>query len=400
MPLPAEDPELPPTEDSFFDLLAETLAGLDEASRGQFLRQFLRTVAHVELTETLSNDYWKQILQRRDELSEKLGRKVSVRTALVDVLSSANFLRVPILMEYDEFKKLQISAATDALTGLYNRRFFDESCEKELNRAKRYGQQLAIVLLDLSRLKEVNDRHGHLVGDQALRLAATTLNKTLRSSDFAARIGGDEFALLLPQTDPEQASTLCRRIRAQYENETRVLNLQVPVTLDYGVAVHPQDGDQKSELLRLADQRLYKLKEARHAPRAIPFEPPPPRPVPAPPPPAPPTPPAAPPPPIAPAVVPRAPRPGERRKWERLSLAGTKAHATITIEAGQRTARVIDLSYGGVSLHFEKAEELPVQFNAVLHGVPILPPVRVILRKEHVLPVEAGGVRVGCSFAS
>jgi len=398
MPQPAEDPELPPTtEDSFFDLLAETLAGLDETSRGQFLRQFLRTVAHVDLTETVSNDYWKQILQRRDELSEKLGRKVSVRTALVDVLSSANFLRVPILMEYDEFKKLQISAATDALTGLYNRRFFDESCEKELNRAKRYGQQIAIVLLDLSRLKEVNDRHGHLVGDQALRLAATTLNKTLRSSDFAARIGGDEFALLLPQTDPEQASTLCRRIRAQYENEARALNLQVPVTLDYGVAVHPQDGDQKSELLRLADQRLYKLKEAGHAPRAIPFEPPPPSPVPTPPPTAPP--PAAPPP-IAPAVVSRAPRPGERRKWERLSLAGTKAHATITIESGQRTARVIDLSYGGVSLQFDKAEELPAQFHAVLHSVPILPPVRVILRKEHVLPVAAGGVRVGCSFAS
>ena len=67
----------------------------------------------------------------------------------------------------------------------------------------------------------MNDRHGHLQGDQVLQLAATTLRKTLRASDFAFRIGGDEFALLLPQTDPEQAITLCRRIRAQYENDIR-----------------------------------------------------------------------------------------------------------------------------------------------------------------------------------
>ena len=112
---------------------------------------------------------------RRRELAENLGKRVSLKTAMVDVLASTNFLRVPILMEYDEFKKLQINAATDALTGLYNRRLFDEYCDKELNRAKRYGHQLAIVILDLHKLKEVNDRHGHLQGDQVLQLAATTL---------------------------------------------------------------------------------------------------------------------------------------------------------------------------------------------------------------------------------
>src|SRR6202034_3058186 len=104
----------------------------------------------------------------------------------------------------------QINAATDALTGLYNRRLFDEYCDEELNRAKRYGQHLAIVILDLHRLKEVNDRHGHLRGDHILQLAATTLRKTLRAADFAFRIGGDEFALLLPQNDTEQAVNLCR----------------------------------------------------------------------------------------------------------------------------------------------------------------------------------------------
>jgi diguanylate cyclase (GGDEF)-like protein len=398
MPQPGEASQPQPSaEDSFLDLLVETLEGLDESVRGQFLREFFRTMARIDLTESQSNEYWQRILQRRGELAGSLGQRVSLKTAMVDVLASTNFLRVPILIEYDDFKKLQINAATDALTGLYNRRLFDEYCDKELNRAKRYGQQLAIVILDLHKLKEVNDRYGHLQGDEILQLAAATLRKTLRASDFAFRIGGDEFALLLPQTDPEQAVTLCRRVRAQYEGEIRAIKLDIAVTLDFGVAVHPQDGDQKSELLGIADERLYELKHAgRVPPRVIPLEPHPPREpreaAPAPPPPK--GAPAAPAPAVVPGPAPRA----EQRKWERVSLAGTKAHAVLT-DLGQKTARVLDLSYGGVALQFEVAEDLPQQFNAVLH-VPILPPVRVILRKAYTLRTETGRTRVGCSFVS
>lgn len=388
----------PSAEDPFLDLLVDTLEGLDESARGQFLRQFFRTIAQIDFTESQSNEYWQRIMQRRGELADRLGKKVSLKTALVDVLASTSFLRVPILVEYDDFKKLQINAATDSLTGLYNRRLFDEYCDKELNRAKRYGQQLAVVILDLHKLKEVNDRYGHLQGDKVLEFAAATLRRTLRASDFAFRIGGDEFALLLPQTDPEQAATLCHRVRAQYEGDLRALQLDIAVTLDFGVAVHPQDGDQKSELLAIADERLYKLKHAgRVPPRVIPLEPHPPRePREAPPAPAPSR--VAPVPPPAPSIVPGPAAHAEQRKWERVSLAGTKAHAVLT-DLGQKTARVIDLSYGGVAIEFDQAEDLPQQFNAVLH-VPILPPVRVILRKAYTLRTEAGRARVGCSFVS
>src|SRR5271154_1741039 len=257
MPQPGESLHSQPSaEDSYLEVLAETLEGLEDAVRGQFLRQFFRTIAQIDLTETQSNEYWERILLRRRELAESIGKKISLKTAMLDVLASANFLRVPILMEYEEFKKLQINAATDALTGLYNRRLFDEYCTKELNRAKRYGQQLAVVILDLHKLKEVNDRHGHLQGDRVLQLAASTLRRTLRASDFAFRIGGDEFSLLLPQTDPEQAVTLCRRVRALYEAEIQRLKIALGVTLDFGVAVYPLDGEQKSEIMSLADKRL------------------------------------------------------------------------------------------------------------------------------------------------
>ncbi|MGA8405818.1 MAG: diguanylate cyclase [Candidatus Acidiferrales bacterium] len=417
MPEPGEASQPQPSaEDSFLDLLVETLDGLENSVRGQFLRQFFRTIAQIDLTDAQSNEYWERILLRRRELAENLGQRVSLKTAMVDVLASTKFLRVPILMEYDDFKKLQINAATDALTGLYNRRLFDEYLDKELNRAKRYGQQLAVVILDLHKLKEVNDRHGHLQGDQVLQLAAATLRKTLRASDFAFRIGGDEFALLLPQTDPEQAITLCRRVRTQYETDIRPLKMDVDVTLDFGVAVHPQDGDQKSALLSLADQRLYQLKNSSRAtPRVIPLETRPSResaatgaqpqregpasslaggqPV------APSAPlrsaPASQQPPAE--IRPPAAQP-DGRKWERVSLAGTKAYAILT-DINQKTATVMDLSYGGVALLLEKPEEIPNQFNAVLH-VPILPPVRVVLRKAYTQPAGSGRSRIGCSFVS
>lgn len=407
----------PSAEDSFLDLLVETLEGVEEAVRGQFLRQFFRTIAQIDLTDAQSNEYWSRIILRRAELAESLKKRVSLKTAMVDVLASTSFLRVPILMEYDDYKKLQINAATDALTGLYNRRLFDEYFDKELNRAKRYGQNLAVVILDLHKLKEVNDQAGHLQGDQVLQLAATTLRRTLRASDFAFRIGGDEFALLLPQTDPEQAGTLCRRVRAQYESEISPLRLPAGVTIDYGVAVHPQDGDEKSALLSLADKKLYELKlagRAAPAPRPVPVEPPheaarpapetqpAPRETPAKAPgprivTTPPPPPVAMPHPAAErGAVP--PSHAEQRKWERVSLAGTKAYAVLG-EAAQRNLKVIDLSYGGVAMMMDSPEDFPDQFNAILH-VPILPPVRVVLRKAYARLAEGGRIRVGCAFVS
>jgi len=412
MPQLGEAPQpQPSSEDSFFDLLVETLDGLDEPVRGQFLRQFFRTVAQIEVSEDQANLFWTRILERRSDVADSLGRKISLKTAMLDVLASANYLRVPVMIEYEELKKLQVNAATDALTGLHNRRLFDEYFDKELNRAKRYGQQLAIVILDLHKLKEVNDRYGHLQGDQVLQIAAATLRRTLRNSDFAFRIGGDEFALLLPQTDSEQAVTLCRRVRTQYENELKPLHLEIGVTLDFGVAVHPQDGDQKSALMGLADKKLYELKHSGRGPapsRVIPLETHParerereaaPQSPPAHPTQTPPRA-AAPAPSVpAPSAMPQ-PQPtyGETRKWERVSLAGTKAHAVLT-EGNQKSAKVIDLSYGGVALQFERPDDLPSQFNAVLN-VPILPPVRVVLRKAYTTRTESGRVRVGCAFVS
>src|ERR1700693_2960154 len=364
-------------EESFLELLTDTLETLDRSSRGQFLQRLFRSMAQIELTETQSLDFWELALARRREFSESLGKRVALQAALVDVLASTGQLRLPILMEYEDLRRLQINATTDPLTSLYNRRFFDDYFEKELTRSTRYTHKLALVVFDLHRFKEVNDRFGHPQGDALLQMAAATLRKSLRTSDYAFRIGGDEFALLLPQSDTEQAAALSRRLRAAYALSIEPLNLGVPLALDYGLAVYPEDGELQEVLIRVADERLYQLKNGTRAPApaaAVTTSPRPEGPEPkqnvAPP--------------VTPVVEPSPisePRkPGtERRRWERVSLANTRAYALIG-EGVERTARVIDLGYGGVAVETSRPEEFSDAFHAVLH-VPIVPPVRVSLRR-------------------
>jgi diguanylate cyclase (GGDEF)-like protein len=386
-------------EESFLELLAETLENMERTARAQFLQRFFKTLASLELTDAAALEYWEQIIRRRRELSESLEKPVSLRTAIVEVLASSSHLRVPVLMEYDELKKLQINAATDPLTGLYNRRLFEDHFERELNRALRYNQHLAVVMLDLHQFKEVNDRYGHARGDALLRTVATTLRKSLRTSDYAFRIGGDEFALLLVQSDKDQAATLANRVRANFAAATQSLQMPAALGLDYGLAVYPEDGDQKEVLLRVADERLYEMKSGPREVTAAgaPSMPPARRPaVPAAGVFAPPRPPAKPAAGVAAPPVPRGGRP-EQRKWERVQLVGTRAYAQLI--GRTQTARVVDLGYGGVGLEFNVTEDLSATFEAVLH-VPILPPVRVNLKLLYQVSTPSGNKRVGCAFVS
>src|SRR5215472_940101 len=265
MPSPgAPAPPRTPIEDAYLELLADSLEGLELSARGQFLQRYLRAISHLDLTESQALEVWDEMLVRRRDLMDQGGRRLSLKTALMDVLTNAGHLRVPIIIEYDDLKKLELNAVTDPLTGLYNRRLFGENFEKELNRARRYGQPLGLVILDLHRFKEVNDKHGHPRGDEVLRAAAATLKTALRTSDSAFRIGGDEFALLLPQTDATRALALSRRVETVFAEMLEPLELAVSVGMDRGVAIFPQDAEQADQLIRIADERLYRQKHANH----------------------------------------------------------------------------------------------------------------------------------------
>src|SRR5699024_985952 len=158
--------------------------------------------------------------------------------------------------------ELHESTIRDTLTGLYNRRHAMAVLEKEFARAQRdAGSRLALVILDLDFFKDINDRHGHLAGDGVLRELTAIAAERVRASDTLARIGGEEFALILPDTTRDEARQLAETIRQSIESETfRLGDEEHTITLSAGVATWQPGMDSISELLKAADGQLYEAK--------------------------------------------------------------------------------------------------------------------------------------------
>ena len=170
-----------------------------------------------------------------------------VAKAVVDLCSVA--LRLDIALH---------DSSHDHLTELLNRRAFDERLTDACARSARYGWPFGLILLDLDRFKDVNDRLGHPAGDDALRAVGEQLRHHLRAGDAAARLGGDEFAVLLPNLREASATDLVRRIE-------EALEVAVPgagITLSAGVALSPAHGNTPTALYHRADQELYEQKRA------------------------------------------------------------------------------------------------------------------------------------------
>jgi diguanylate cyclase (GGDEF)-like protein len=159
-------------------------------------------------------------------------------------------------------EQIRQMALTDPLTGLANYREFMQALESEIARSSRTGRSFAILFLDLDRLKQINDTAGHLAGSQAICRVADAIRGSCRSVDTSARIGGDEFAVILPETEVESAHELLGRINAVLATDPR----EPVVSVSAGVAEHPRDGATAEALLGTADTLLYGAKGRRHTP--------------------------------------------------------------------------------------------------------------------------------------
>ncbi len=159
-------------------------------------------------------------------------------------------------------KELERLAHTDSLTGLYNRRIFMQRLEEEVERVRRHGKALSVLIFDLDFFKLVNDTYGHDTGDVVLVAVARLANEAKRMSDVAARLGGEEFALLLPETDQQGAVQLAQRLRSAIEKNLYLSTsgTAVKVTASIGVATATAEADEIEKLLSIADRQLYRAK--------------------------------------------------------------------------------------------------------------------------------------------
>jgi diguanylate cyclase (GGDEF)-like protein len=175
----------------------------------------------------------------------------------VDLIQSYAAQAAVALANARMYQDLEELASRDHLTGLLNLREFHEALTRELERCKRYGGRFSVVLFDLNRFKDVNDSHGHAEGDRVLREAGEAIARTCRASDLAFRVGGDEFAYILPESGEEAAVAAAGRVRAELAS--------MPERLDcsYGITVWPEDGPERARLLEAADGRLYDMKRTR-----------------------------------------------------------------------------------------------------------------------------------------
>ena len=162
-------------------------------------------------------------------------------------------------------QRLRNMAYRDALTGLYNHRYFYEQLSHEVERAMRYGQSLAVVLMDMDNFKLINDTYGHMAGDKFLGMVGETIARQIRASDIAARYGGDEFVIILPSTTPEEAFAAAEKLQAAVAASASMSGIDENIRLgiSFGVASCPVDSRLAGELLQLADKRLYQVKSRR-----------------------------------------------------------------------------------------------------------------------------------------
>jgi diguanylate cyclase (GGDEF)-like protein/PAS domain S-box-containing protein len=158
---------------------------------------------------------------------------------------------------------LRRQAARDPLTGLANYRHFVDVLDREIKRSMRTNREFALLFLDLDELKKLNDRYGHLKGSNALCRLADALCSCCRDIDTPARFGGDEFALILPETNADMASLVSQRVRDRVSHDSNGPNISVSI----GIAVYPRDGNTIESLLRAADSELYSKKEQRSRPK-------------------------------------------------------------------------------------------------------------------------------------
>ncbi len=202
---------------------------------------------------------WQEIIEHRDILAQLLDRNPGIVVAALDWLTNVHRSQYGeyTLIESKKLTNMLERSVVDSLTNLYDHDTLLTLLEKEVERAKRHQLTLSFILFDLDDFKQINDDYGHQRGDEVLTRVADMLRDTIRTIDISGRYGGEEFGIILPETDTQQAMQIAERLRQEIQTEFQK-DLQLTVSL--GVASYSKRGDNAESLIKRADDALYDAK--------------------------------------------------------------------------------------------------------------------------------------------
>lgn len=237
-----------------FSLLEKPLHTLVKQHGGFVHQHFFNHFFSLNLTMLNAGKLWDECLA-----FYKTHDHLDYRAAFLQYLLQNKHVFQPIVLEQEKRSHLLASTYTDALTGIYNHRYFNSFLMKELSRSKRSSLPLSLLLLDIDYFKRINDKYGHLSGDYILKEIGRVISISVRGTDMPCRYGGEEFAIVLPDTDTRGALVLAKRIQKRVAQ----LNFQgIPqtITLSGGISTFPRHAGEIKELIHAADKALYTAK--------------------------------------------------------------------------------------------------------------------------------------------
>ncbi len=232
---------------------------LEKVDESQLYSSFMKLLCELDMTEEEARYHYGEITKHTLAMEEVNKRPVGFRVSMLDYLTNINpRLTCPKFIELNAYAAMLEQSTIDGLTGVYNRRYFESHLDREIHRSSRHTHTFSLILLDLDNFKSVNDTYGHIVGDTVLKEFSGLVKSLLRTEDLAARFGGEEFILLLPQTEIEGARIFTQRLL----DKTRSFPYGHgnPLTFSGGISNFPLHARAPKELINIADKGLYAAK--------------------------------------------------------------------------------------------------------------------------------------------
>ncbi|WP_419655532.1 GGDEF domain-containing protein [Desulfosarcina variabilis] len=219
----------------------------------------LFVLTHQYFPEETARQLWDNIICHKNTMETRLGRALGISVAAMDYLTNVDkVLEAPCVISKRKIVEIAEIALKDGLTQLFDVSTFRTKLGTEIKRYKRYGSEVSLIMMDIDDFKQVNDSYGHPEGDRVLSEISTLILKTARDLDICSRYGGEEFAVILPQTGQQEALRLAERIRKRVENRFKK---DLNVTISLGVATCPRVAKSAEALVSKADKALFQSKK-------------------------------------------------------------------------------------------------------------------------------------------